>query len=197
MFNFRKYRYVLFLPLFFSVAVLASPCDWRLGEALSQPDVMRAIKLNVQRIWKIKKHSDGLTQTEVANALNRSQSAVSKMINDLDAHPWTAQDLQAFARFTNTPLAELVPVNIANQFSIDESKPVDPKADLRIFCRDAVRNYAAGFGQDVTDDQIKDIVNGVCNRLSRFRRPPTQEKVTETIRTVVAHEAIRKMEEQK
>lgn len=78
------------------------------AKTIMRPDIALRIKENVKRVWKRVKGNKGLKQENLAKALDVHQSAISKLINDVNGHPWTETHLRRFAQFCQVSPKELL-----------------------------------------------------------------------------------------
>lgn len=155
-----------------------------------RPDVARSIKLNVARVWERVKQNRKLNQSELAKALDVSQGAISKLLNNLESHPWTETHLRKFADFCQVSPKELIGENerLIGFFSEWNRKGLEPEDAFVEECIDAIANYFSSRGLPVQRSKLAGLAAKVASKLVGTN--PDAETMNKQIERIVLENAV-------
>jgi len=149
-------------------------------------DVTILIKAEIKRLWDRARQTRGLTQAQLAEALNTSQSAVSKLLKPDDTHPWTINYIQIFCSFCQVDLKkdllDRLPPGLAPFF--DGLEISRPQVDDTFYgeCASAVTKYFVDRGKLPVSTKMSDIARQVS---TRTKRHATLDEINRTIEDVI------------
>jgi transcriptional regulator with XRE-family HTH domain len=137
-----------------------------------RPDIALRIKDNIRQIWERVKHTRGLTQANLANALGLSQGAVSKLLSQENSHPWTIEKIATFADFCRVSVDELVGKDpfILSFFSGWTGADLTPSQHLLDESYSALERYFVSKGKTVSKARLESLAGMVAARVGSTER---------------------------
>jgi len=147
---------------------------------LYDKETVKIIKENVSIVWERVKNSKNLKQSGLANALELTQSAISKLLNVPDKHPWTERYLVAFCIYTGANISELIPENVLPLFtSYTEENEKGVDENFLAECLESVANFYKKRGKVIKAKRLSEIAGELCEKLQKTR--PTNEDMESAI----------------
>lgn len=176
----KQFWRALFLPLvWFALNAQADDCNWRLEDVLGVPEVAYAVKEKVYSAWLSAKVLKGVTQKQMAAALGKNQSIVSKMLNERQKYLWTESELEILAKIFEVPVSSFLPEITAQQYT--QLTQADPEVDFRHLCLTSVMRTYTDNGFLVTPEQIEPVADRVYAELKHLQRPVTNRQMNDAI----------------
>ena len=118
-------------------------------------EVSARIKSNIKREWELQKRHYARTQEHLAESLSISQSAVSKLLNDKDGHPWSVDKIELFANFCNVPIKRLIgDTELMGHFSGWKTDIVAPSGQRIGEAKYALANFIGQIGARLDDVKL-------------------------------------------
>lgn len=134
-------------------------------KTIYRPDVAKQIKADVARVWERVKKNKNLTQANLARALGTTQSAVSKLLNDHDGHPWTEGYLKKFSEFCGVSPREFLDDDLMGFITEWNSEGKLPDHDFVEECISALANYFSSKGLPARRERLATLAAKLAARL--------------------------------
>ena len=134
-------------------------------KTIYRPDIAKQIKADVARVWERVKKNKNLTQANLARALGTTQSAVSKLLNDYDGHPWTEGYLRKFSEFCGVSPREFLDEDLMGFITEWNSGDQPPDHDFVEECISALANYFSGRGLPARRERLATLAAKLASRL--------------------------------
>ncbi len=157
-------------------------------KTIYRPDVAKQIKLDVARVWDRVKKNKNLTQANLARALGTTQSAVSKLLNDQDGHPWTESYLRKFSEFCGVSPRELLDDELMGFMTEWDNDGKFPDHDFVEECISALANYFSGKGLPARRERLASLAAKLAARLEGTH--PDAKTMDREIESVILENAL-------
>jgi hypothetical protein len=134
------------------------------------PEVAPRVKAEMLRVWDRVSKSKSLTQANLAKALDLTPSAVNKLLNRPDTHPWTILYIKVFCTFCGVdPIKEIVDrlrlPHLEGFFSDWDDEHADLDREFFEECASAIKLYYIEHGVNSTTDQVEKLAAKLVGRL--------------------------------
>lgn len=153
---------------------------------LYSPEVIAEIKQNISIIWDREKKYQKKTQEDLAKRLGISQSAVSKLLNNTDSHPWTVDKIEKFIDFCNADLTDIVKdKSLIGYFDNWRGDGV-PLSEKRIEeAKTALKSFLGEHGRDLSETKLYELAGKLATRVSNSNRS-TEEYAKQIMQLLIS-----------
>ncbi len=134
-------------------------------KTIYRSDIVKQIKLDVGRVWIRVKKNKNLTQASLARALGTTQSAVSKLLNDYNGHPWTEAYLRKFSEFCGVSPREFLDDELMGFITEWNTDGKLPDHDFVEECISALANYFSSKGLPARRERLVTLAAKLAARL--------------------------------
>ena len=151
-------------------------------KTIYRPDIAKQIKADVARVWERVKKNKNLTQANLARALGTTQSAVSKLLNDHDGHPWTEGYLRKFSEFCGVSPREFLDDDLMGFITEWNNGDQPPDHDFVEECISALANYFSSRGLPARREKLATLAAKLASRLEGTHPDsPTMDREIECV----------------
>ncbi len=151
-------------------------------------DVVKQIKSDVVRVWDRVRKNKNLTQSNLANALGTTQSAVSKLLNDYDGHPWTEGYLRKFSEFCGVSPREFLDDELMGFITEWDNEGKFPDHDFVEECISALSNYFSSKGLPARRERLSVLAAKLAAKLEGTH--PDTQRMDREIECVILENAL-------
>jgi transcriptional regulator with XRE-family HTH domain len=166
---------------------VGAPADER-PKTIYRPDVIKHIKADVGRVWDRVRKNKNLTQANLARALGTTQSAVSKLLNDDNGHPWTETYLRKFSEFCGVSPREFLDKELMGFITEWNNDGQLTDHDFVEECISALANYFSSKGLPARRERLASLAAKLAARLDGTH--PDSDTMDREIECVILENAL-------
>lgn len=138
---------------------------------LYSADVVRSIKHQIRIIWDREKEFNKKTQEDLAKRLGLKQSAVSKLLNNENGHPWTVDKIEKFAKYCDIPISEIVKdTSLLGYFNGWTGDSIPPERVRIEEAKSALKTFLDKHGRDLDEPKLYELAGKLAVRVEGTER---------------------------